>query len=223
MEIRLGVGVPYGLCSAIWRFWTTKKSDVYFSPRNLAATIKFSLHASGHCVAAFTSPFQDHLGGESKMPGGNRRFDAWWRVVGARSGVSAPCQVVFPKQELRVRQQPDLARNVQWLAPPPPDHALHVCPVFSAMEVNDDDWPGKENGFLLIQRAALRNGETLWLVAFTQPVSPQLQQAILHARHQMQQPDWHWGDLSSPDGRMVSCIAETNGGRVVLDLARPPS
>ena len=101
---RFAVGNPRYRRSSIWRVWTSKspKSDIFIAARNLAGTLKMSLHESGIWRAAFTAEYAAKYLKDSIPPSKARRLEEWKRPPDIAPGVTLAFRIIIPNQDLEV-------------------------------------------------------------------------------------------------------------------------
>ncbi len=127
-ELRWRAQSPDGVRrSASWRIWTGKNSpDIYIAQRQLAGTIKISLHADGNFQAGFVSN-DVSKSWQGEIPGGTRHLDKWRRPLEFAHGWTHLFEVVHPEVELRPFVETGLEGKTLVNFPVVKGDALHVC------------------------------------------------------------------------------------------------
>lgn len=225
--IRFGVGEPNGVQSAVWRLWlNNQRTDVYLAARSIARDLKVSLHPD-YWYFGFTKHHVER--GSPVLPAdADRKVKYWERPPEFAPGWTRAFSIIVPESEL-VPQSPYEGVDVVWFSAPPPAHLTEFTLLLAAA---DAPRPGAR-GFPvpaphvgeveLVTRLALGTGETLWVIAHTQPTPPDIAQHIAQLRAWLL-ADWR-DDLDafganrpnfSP--RALAFFTNETGARGFLDL-----
>ena len=98
--------------SASWRIWTAKNlPDIYIAQRQLAGTIKISLHADGNFQAGFVSNDVSIMAGRN--PRGSRHLDKWRRPPEFAHGGPSFSRSCIPKPSFAPSRNPG-SRARRW-------------------------------------------------------------------------------------------------------------
>jgi len=163
---RIAVGYDQIPLSAVFRIWSPKgKSDIYASVRDIAGSIKISLHETGECNAGLTAQFaKNELTAVTSM-GGSRHQSRWRRQTHVGASIVTPLQFVVPASEFRRwREEPLNDAKVTWVGPPEQGRSIILSCIFSGQSLHDENWPGRRNGTHLLGTKLLPNGEKFWLI-----------------------------------------------------------
>lgn len=177
--IRFAVGSPRGPTSAIWRLWVTR-SDVYIAARRLAATIKVSLHESGQWQHSFTAEFEKRQLSGKRLPLPTRHMSTWPRPREIGPGVTLACRIIVPHSEVTAKVDAvGDSPSIAWMPRPPEGSVVEFQVWLTKPETVVTNWPGyRSRGAQLIGKTVLGNGQTVWVTALEEPVSPSLQLEI---------------------------------------------
>ncbi len=186
--VRVAIGNPLGLQSAIFRIWSPRdKSDVYASVRDVAGQIKISLHETGECNAGLTKEFAKREIAAVRAMGNSRHQSRWKRLKHIGPRVVVPLQFAVPSTELRAPEPKSspISKKVVWLQTPEKGHSVIVSCAFSGQPLADPDWPGRCNGTQLLGTKLLPNGEKFWLFWQDCPTGPVEQMIFSEAEAHM--------------------------------------
>ena len=130
---RIGVGNASGLNSPVLRVWTaTDKSDVYVSFREIAGSVKISLHESGECHSGLTSAFAANEQDVVLASGGSRHQHEWQRRTHLGSQSTAALHICFPHSEFRAwRDKPVAEKDITWLPLPTEGRSVIVSCIYT--------------------------------------------------------------------------------------------
>lgn len=167
--IRFGVGTPDKPYVPVWRIWA-QRSDVYLSARDIAGTLKISLHESGEWVTQFTT--QSSI----KIDGASRRVMKWQRPAPFADGWVQGPSVVVPAVEwageLNLRQKGKNLDKVEWFATPIADEQLSFIVLFSSKRDAHVASVSIDGDMYITEPLKLENGESVWLLARYLPLGP---------------------------------------------------
>jgi hypothetical protein len=123
--------------SASWRVWTSKNSpDVYVAQRQLAGTMKISLHSDGNFHAGFVSN-EVSKSWRGEIFGGSRHLDEWRRPPEFAHGWTHLYEVIHPEIELRAFMETGLEGKPLVNFPVGEGYALHVHVLGAQLPVAD--------------------------------------------------------------------------------------
>ena len=102
--LRFAVGPPDGLTSNAWRFWTTRRGDVYIACRDNFQEAKVSLHASGRWRMGFTT---EAIGRNPQLipADADRAWEVWDEPPASLPNTIVAFRLIFPTSELAVRPE----------------------------------------------------------------------------------------------------------------------
>jgi hypothetical protein len=167
--IRFGVGTSAKPYVPVWRLWS-QRSDVYLSARDIAGTLKISLHESGAWVTQFTTQSAIQIDSAS------RRVMRWQRPAPFADGWTQGPSVVIPwvewAGEFDLRQKPKNLDKVQWFVAPKAGEKLCFMVLFAAKRDADIAEVSTAGDLHGTERLQLKNGDTVWLQARYLPLGP---------------------------------------------------
>jgi len=161
-KVRLAVGAPDGLQSAVWLVFTRRgKSDIYVANRHVAGLLKVSLHESGVWRLAFTREFAATL--PSSSPGSDERVqERWSRPNPRKPGWTHAMSIVVPVADLWRPDPPlDFPADIKWRHAPGPGMESH----FALMLERGSGYVDRRPGGDVIAVLPLPSGESLWIIA----------------------------------------------------------
>jgi hypothetical protein len=124
------------------------------------------------------------------VPGQDRATDKWDRPSDLSPGLTRAFDIVVPASEVTMPAMPGhpktnaskADKKIVWVPTAPNGYATYFTVVFTTAEVTmaTSGWPGRRAmGSRLIWRAALPNGQTVWLVASELPVDDWLRRMLV--------------------------------------------
>lgn len=178
--IRVGIAQEGIQLSAVWRFWL-HGSDVYVASRNIAHTIKTSLHKTGKFRHAFVT---DAASEKFQSASADRAFSKWDRPAPQARGGTLLFQLLFPESELHpARHAEPMVSDVMWLPRPPAGHVTYVSvlelvPAASGLTPQFSD---------VVSSSALvswptPSGSTVWIMASVAPITAEQEREIVRLR-----------------------------------------
>jgi hypothetical protein len=167
--IRFGVGTADKPYAPAWRIWA-QRSDVYLSARDIAGTLKISLHESGEWVTQFTT--QSGI----KIDGASRRVIRWQRPEPFADGWVQGPSVVVPAVdwagELSLRQKRKNLDKVEWFAAPKAGDKLCFIVLFASKRDADIAGVLIDGDIYITEPLQLQNGGSVWLQVRYVPLGP---------------------------------------------------
>lgn len=210
LTFRFAVGSTDGPRSGIWTLWTpSDSSEVYVAARQLAGSLKVSLHASGNWQAAFTTQFVDKLSRESKWSRGSRHVDKWRRPEEIAPGITLALRVLVPHSELHATPiKLPSTKPVTWVSASGNEYVSEFSVYFAAPQVviitKQEDAKSENRALTSIP---LSNGEKLWIVHHLLLNTGQLTSYIaeMKAKLKGRKPDLSTSDISKilPSHRII--------------------
>ena len=167
LNVRFAVGSPDGPNSVSVKILSSRgKADVYAMVREFGEAVKISLHKDGNCFSGLTSDMAAVEPAMIEALGGTRHQHEWKRRTHLGSQECGALHFCFPSTELRRwRRGSDGLDDCTWLRVPQSGHSIVVTVYYTGSLRADAEWPRREHGGWLLDRAVLANGEKVWVVA----------------------------------------------------------
>jgi hypothetical protein len=99
-KFRFAVGLNDEVCSGAWVIWS-HKDEVYAGSRNIAGSIKLSLHGSGICHFGFTRPYWTTMPDRGVHQPAKREFVRWTRKLTPPVGALHVVTLIFPTDHIK--------------------------------------------------------------------------------------------------------------------------
>jgi hypothetical protein len=167
--IRFGVGTADEPYVPVWRIWA-QRSDAYLSARDIAGTLKISLHESGEWVTQFTT--QSGI----RIDGASRRVVSWQRPPPFADGWVQGPSVVVPAVEwageLNLQQKGKNLDKVEWFAAPKAGEKLCFIVLFASKRGADIAGVSIDGDMHTTEPLQLENGGSVWLQVRYVPLGP---------------------------------------------------
>lgn len=125
-RFRFGVGVGDRLLSSPWVIFCGK-NDLYMGLRNMAHTLKLSIHGSGVCHFALTSRFWESGMKDALNPPSERALIRWHRAEVPRTGAAEVVSVLFPRDHQSLAGHKPPSKSFHLVPPAPSGMAVRVA------------------------------------------------------------------------------------------------
>jgi hypothetical protein len=163
---RFAIGVPDGLNSSRWRFWTNK-NDIYVAVRSLAGDIKTSLHESDECQTSFTdtSTFLMNNKEYFKKRLERGRHIKTWEAKEIRKGLWLLLNIAIPNDSLKkvqVKEKP--SKKIEWIEPLLEFKISQFTFFKCDGNLGDDSWVG--NNCIVFHKGQLEDGKYFYVLFY---------------------------------------------------------
>lgn len=214
--IRFGVRSANGMCSDIWKCWTSVgvgKRDVYLTSRPLGkSALKLSLHEGGQWHIGFDASQRERLFQDGAEPAS--RFLSKWEGPEAGSGGYLLASRVFFPWSCPYATRSDAPSDTVWIPSAPKEQMVEVAVFLMSQRGQEGGWPGKSAmGTKLVGRIALEGpGE----VVVVHRDVPMLQDSEPRSGSMRYFRDRSEGDLLAAD-RMVAWGQADDGSIMFME------
>lgn len=225
-QIRFAVGAANTDHSSIWMLWAqdaesgrASHSDVYLATRNLAGTVKVSLHESGRWQWSLTSEFAQTASGEDVVSQSRgRHFSIWDRPPEFAAAHTLAFRVFFPRSELRPLRHQAMTKPVTWIPAPEHGHYIDVA-ILLGPHTDPHEWPGKDAmGTQLVDYIRLSSHETVFVVWQELPVYDGMETQLAQLKADISSQ--HGGQMYDPCRIRVHFFGHRESGdRFFIDCA----
>ena len=155
--IRFAVGSPGGRSSSVWRLWgDVRQTDLYLGVSKICGTLKVSFHRDGKC----------HLAYKDTLRSPNTFVEKWHRSPFQKEGFYFLYQIFVPvaglshsEYSLHYKKNP-----IHWVQPLKDSQCIEFAIFITDPTIKLTNWPGKNSGTILIDKAFLPQGYTTWVV-----------------------------------------------------------
>ncbi len=161
-DLRFAIKNFTGDSSCIWRFWVTRKGDVYLAMRSLAHVVKLSFHVSGSCRNAIVKERERYINSNNRLI-----FD-WQRLetpsLGSNS-ISKVAILAFPTDYLS-KVLHDISEDVFWLDAAPNGDAIYVEIFFTYESHHSVSQAADQSNMQLLNYTVLPSSEAVVMVSY---------------------------------------------------------
>ena len=170
-KFRFGVFHEDKLISSVW-FMDNHGDDIYLGVRGLSGKYKLSLHQSGVCQFAITSPHWNNLQSNNLDLPEDRTFARWKRQSTPEKGAILAAFITFPSAFLTQETEiPEFKKPLYLLESAPPGQAVVVRLLFHAESPSELEGQLAQIGLPIIS-LQLPSGEHLSIVARHEAFDP---------------------------------------------------
>jgi len=160
-DLRFAVKSSSGDSSCIWRFWVTKKGDVYLAMRSLANVFKLSFHVSGDCRQAIVKEREKFINADSRLM---FRWNRLKTPLKNNNSISKVAALAFPTDYLS-KLSHNLTEDVFWIDAAPNGEALYLDVIFTYELQELVEQFANQSNMCLIKYTTLPSGEAVFLVS----------------------------------------------------------
>lgn len=167
IQVRFGVGDPFGDHSSVWRIWSNnKRSDIYLTASAVGSALHTSIHSSGVRHTTFTTDYAL----SKNIEASERTFIRWKEGQPTSSDlIKVEYRLRFPTDHL-TKFPVEMKKPATWIPAAPAGQATDVIMLLGVSTPGDDTWPGQKSpGTKLLYKGGLVEGRALWIVYHSSP------------------------------------------------------